>query len=209
MTKDIWKKTGIALCGLALSVTATLAPHKASADSELFIGEIMATGVSGFCPRGTAPAEGQLLPISSNQALFSLLGTTYGGDGRTNFALPDLRGRTPVGVGNGNGLLPVSQGEKRGAEQVTLTTANLAQHNHMVQANNLDGDKPGPGGKLLAAAPTSGTGTETIYSLEPANVEMSAEMISSSGQNQPLDILDPTLVIRYCIAIQGIFPPRN
>jgi microcystin-dependent protein len=92
---------------------------------------------------------------------------------------------------------------------VTLTSNQLASHSHAVNATNSDGNFPGPGSKILAAAPDGGTGQETIYSDQPANVQMSAQMIVPSGGNQPVNVQDPTQVIRYCIALQGIFPPRS
>jgi len=194
---------------LLLAITCIMTPIRVHADSNPYIGEITAMGISGFCPRGWASAEGQLLAISQNDALFSLLGTTYGGDGRTTFGLPDLRSRIPVGVGNGPGLTPHTWGQKTGNEHVNLTVNQLASHTHAVNANNLDGNKPGPGGKLLAAAPPNGTGTETIYSTEEANVQMSSEMIASTGTSTSIKIQDPSLVIRYCIATTGIYPSRS
>ena len=196
-----------ALSVIAATATFSGAPTKASAD-EPFLGDIIAVGFN-FCPRGWTAAEGQLLPISSNTALFSLLGTTYGGDGRSTFGLPDLRGRTAMGQGSGPGLTPTSMGTKKGAEAITLTVAQMPPHRHTVRANNLDGDKAGPGGKLLAAAPPSGVGSETIYSTEPATTQMSAAMISPSGGGQPMAVQDPYLVMRYCIALTGVYPSRS
>ena len=203
------KVTYSVLPALALSVACMATPDRALADSNPYVGEIAAMGIINFCPRGWASAEGQLLAISSNDALFALLGTTFGGDGRTTFGLPDLRGRVPIGEGNGPGLTPRTWGQKGGREQVSLTTAQLANHNHAVNANNLDGAWPGPGGKILAAAPEGGTGSETIYSDQMANVQMSSQMIAPTGSSAPIDVLDPTQVIRYCIALQGVFPSRN
>lgn len=114
-----------------------------------------------------------------------------------------------MGQGTGPGLTLRSQGQMVGAEAVTLSVNQLPSHSHAVNANNLDGNLPGPGGKLLAAAPPSGVGSETIYSDKAANVTMSSAMIGASGQSLPFDVEDPTLVMRYCIAAQGIFPPRN
>lgn len=203
------KVTYSVLPALALSVACMATPDRALADSNPFFGEIAPMGISGFCPRGWASAEGQLLAISQNDALFSLLGTAFGGDGRTTFGLPDLRGRVPVGVGSGPNLASRNWGQRGGAESVTLTVNQLASHNHLVNANNEDGAWPGPGGKLLAAAPEGGTGTETIYSDQPATVQMSSQMIAPTGGNAPIDVLDPTQVIRYCIALFGIYPSRN
>lgn len=203
------KTTNSALPALALAVACMAAPDRAQAGPNPYVGEIAAMGISGFCPQGWASAEGQLLQVSGNETLFSLLDTTYGGDGRTSFGLPDLRGRAPIGEGSGPSLTPHHRGQKGGLEQTSLETGQLASHNHAVNANNLDGDKPGPGGKILAAAPTGGTGTETIYSDQGPTVQMSSQMIASTGSGSPINVLDPTLVIRYCIALVGIYPSRN
>ncbi|APX14321.1 phage tail protein (plasmid) [Tateyamaria omphalii] len=169
----------------------------------------MATGITSFCPRGWAAAEGQLLAVSQNDALFSLLGTIYGGDGRTTFGLPDLRGRVPTHPGSGPGLSPVRLGQRDGQEQVALTASQNAPHSHSVQATNLDGDKGGPKDKLLAAAPNRGVGQETIYSDQDPNVTMNSQMIGNTGGSQPFSILDPSQTIRYCIALVGIYPSRS
>lgn len=197
----------------ALSVLAAMAaltgtPERAEAGVEPYLGDVMIVGFN-FCPRGWTPAEGQLMPISGNQALFALFGTQYGGDGKTTFAFPDLRGRLTVGQGVGPGLSERPQGQKGGAESQTMTIATMPAHSHMVYATNADGDLPGPGGKLLAAAPTGGTGDETIYSDLPANKTMATTMIGNTGGGQPFGISDPSLGLTHCIAIQGIFPPRN
>ena len=191
---------------LVLALAGISAPGLARADSMPFIGEIWATGVVGYCPRGSLPAEGQLLSIAEYEALYTLYGTTYGGDGRVSFGLPDLRSRVPVGAGAGAGLSPTPLGLKRGQEAVTLTQANLAPHHHGVAANNLDGDLAGPTGRLLAAAPTGGTGNETVYSDQSPNKQMSAQMIAPVGQNTPVSVLDPTLAVRYCVATTGLYP---
>lgn len=192
---------------LALAATFSGAPDRATAGPNPYIGDIVAVG-ENFCPRSWAEAAGQLLPISNYTALFSLLGTTYGGDGRTTFGLPDLRGRRAMGQGNGPGLTQRREGQKLGAETQTLTSAQLPSHSHAVNANNLDGDKPGPGNKILAAAPPGGTGSETIYSDQGPTTQMSAQMIANAGSGQPFDVVDPYLVMRYCIALQGIYPSR-
>lgn len=192
---------------LALAATLSGAPDRAAAGVNPYIGDIMAVGTT-FCPRGWASAEGQLLPISNYTALFSLLGTTYGGDGRTNFALPDLRSRRAMGQGNGPGLTQRRQGQKFGAEALTLTISQLPSHSHAVNANNLDGDKPGPGNKVLAAAPPSGTGSETIYSDQGPTIQMSPQMITNAGGSQPFNVEDPYLAMRYCIALDGVYPSR-
>lgn len=198
--------TAVSIFTLAATFSAT--PDPAAAGPDPYIGDIVSVGFN-FCPRGWASAEGQLLPIASNTALFSLIGTTYGGDGRTSFGLPDLRGRIAASQGSGPGLTPRSQGSMIGAEGVTLSAGQLPAHSHAVNANNLDGDKGGPGGKVLAAAPPSGTGSETIYSDQPATRQISAEMIATTGGSASFNVEDPYLVMQYCIALEGLYPSRN
>lgn len=172
-----------------------------------YIGEIRVFGFN-FCPYGWLPAQGQVISISQNTALFSLLGTTYGGDGVTTFELVDTQGRSIMGQGAGNGLTPRFWGDEGGQVAVTLTTNNLPSHTHLVNANNLDGDMHDPAGKLLAAAPSGGSGSETIYSVQPATVNMASSMISSAGAGQPISVSDPSLAITICIATEGIYPSR-
>jgi len=150
----------------------------------------------GFPPRGWALCNGQLLPINQNQALFSLLGTTFGGDGRVNFALPDLRGRVPAHVGDG-----LTLGQRGGQEAVTLTTANLPAHPHLVTA----------GGAAATAAPAGARFATTgafHYSTTP-QVAMAAEAVGTTGGSQAHTNLAPSLVLNYVIALQGIFPSPN
>lgn len=197
------------LPALILSLAGLAAADRAAADSNPYIGEIAPMGIINFCPNGWLSAEGQLLAISQYDALFSLLGTTFGGDGINTFGLPDLRGRVPVGVGSGPGLSVKNWGAVSGQQSVTLTQNTLASHSHAVNATNSDGNFAGPGDKILAAAPDDGTGTETIYSDQPATVQMSAQMIAPTGGSQPVAVLDPSQVIRYCIALVGIYPSRS
>jgi len=170
---------------------------------EPFIGQIQAFGFN-FAPRGWAMCEGQLLPISQNTALFSLLGTTFGGDGRTTFGLPDLRGRSIVGMGNGPGLSNISWGERGGAENHTLTTAQMPSHNHSVAVgvNTAAGSEATPTGILASIAngyaedPTSGA---SLGGVTQSNV----------GGGQSFGIRSPYLGINVCIALQGVFPSRS
>ncbi|MDR7127301.1 tail fiber protein [Pseudotabrizicola sp. 4114] len=194
------------LCALTLIGTA-VAPQSARAADEPFIGEVMLVAFD-FCPRNFLRADGSLLSIAQNQALFSLYGTTYGGNGISNFAIPDMRGRVLIGPGTGPGLPTVALGQVSGSATQTMTVNTMPTHSHAVNANNLDGDKPGPGGKLLAAAPTGGTGNETIYSTAAATVTMNPSMIAPSGSNAPFNTQDPTLGLTHCIAQFGIFPSR-
>lgn len=182
-------------------------PTLRACEAEPLIGSVCLFA-GNFCPKGYAEANGQLLSIAQNTALFSILGTTYGGDGQTTFALPDLRGRSPVGTGQGPGLSNLALGETAGAETVTLTQAQLPAHTHTatLRATNTEGSKAKPGGNVLAKL----TGTKQ-YGPEPAAVDMAPTSISVgvTGGNQPINTRPPSLGMYYCIALQGIFPSRN
>ncbi|MBK8968312.1 MAG: tail fiber protein [Saprospiraceae bacterium] len=163
-----------------------------------------------FAPRAWAYCQGQLLAIASNEALFSLIGTIYGGDGRTTFALPDFRGRIPVGAGNGPGLSNINLGQRGGAEQVTLTVNNLASHTHQVTAKiavstgNATTDEPD--GNVLA-----GTTASTYAAASTANGQLAGVSATetSAGGNQPINIMQPYLGMNFIICIQGIYPSRS
>lgn len=165
--------------------------------SEPFLAEVKICSFA-FAPRGWALCNGQLLPINQNQALFSLLGTTYGGNGQTTFALPDLRGRTAIHFGAG-----VSLGEAGGAEAVTLNESELPAHSHMRATSN-QATSATPVGNVLANAPRRGVG---VFA-EPASpvVMTPAQPV---GGGQPHDNRQPSLVLNFVIALQGIFPSRN
>jgi microcystin-dependent protein len=169
---------------------------------EPFIGEIRLFGFN-FAPLGWALCDGSLLPISQNTALFSLLGTTYGGDGRSTFALPDLRGRVPVSMGTGPGLSTYDIGELGGSENVTLIASQVPAHNHNIQASDAPASEPKPGGGVLARTNSS------TYAAGTDGTTLSANAISSSGGSQPHPNLQPFLAVNFCIALQGIFPSRN
>lgn len=191
------------------------------------LGEIM-PWAPNFAPRGWAFCDGQLLAISTNSALFSLLGTIYGGDGRTTFALPDLRGRTPIGAGHGPGLSSYIQGQAGGVETVTLTQLEMPAHNHMatpgtdmsaaMTASTADADSASPATGVslaTAAAENRGDPVTLIYTsaapdtaLAPAPVSGSIA-VSMAGGSQPHENRMPYLTIQYCIAMQGVFPSRN
>jgi microcystin-dependent protein len=160
-----------------------------------------------FAPRGSAFCNGQLLSIASNSALFALLGTTYGGDGRVNFALPNLQGRVPMGAGNGPGLTPRTLGEAGGSETTTLNVNNLPAHTHAATLNvsTAAATATSPAGNVLAAA------EREVYAPSASMVaaSTSAVAVQTAGSNQPFSIMQPYLVINYCIATQGIFPSRN
>ena len=170
---------------------------------EPFIGQIQAFGFN-FAPRGWAMCEGQLLPIQSYTALFSLLGTTFGGDGRTTFGLPDLRGRSIVGMGNGPGLSAISWGERGGAEHHTLSIAEIPAHAHSVQVavNTSPGDEASSTSTLASSA--------NGFSEEPtANSFLAGVTSKNVGGNQSFNIRNPYLGINVCIALEGIFPSRS
>jgi microcystin-dependent protein len=151
-----------------------------------------------FPPKGWAACNGQLLPINQNQALFSLLGTTYGGNGQTTFALPDLRGRAPVHLGGGG-----VQGQVMGEENHTLTQSELPSHVHGVQGSSADAAGPVAPGNVLAGTPSA------AYAPSPANTALAAGSVSNAGGSQPHANMQPYLVLNFVIALQGIFPSRN
>jgi microcystin-dependent protein len=172
-----------------------------------FIAEIrMFAG--NFAPRGNAFCNGQIIGIAQNTALFSLLGTTYGGNGTTNFALPDLRGRMPIGNGNGPGLTPRVLGEQGGVENVTLLSTQMPAHTHVPQASNLPGTQASPGAGVWATS-ASGRTPPPLYVPPPAAVAMNAAAIGVTGGNQPHPNMQPYLAVSYIIATQGVFPARN
>jgi len=165
-----------------------------------------------FAPKGWALCNGQLLPINQNQALFSLLGTTYGGDGRVNFGLPDLRSRVPVSQGNSYIL-----GQRGGEEAVTINTTTMAAHTHSLMANNSTGNTDTPGTNVALGI---GTNKGTANPGGPFNIDMyststgvaavlASQSVTNTGGNQAHSNLMPYLVLSMCIALQGIFPSRN
>lgn len=177
--------------------------------TEPYLGEIrMFAG--NFAPRGNAYCSGQLLNISQNSALFSLLGTFYGGNGTTTFALPDLRGQLPVGMGQGPGLSNYSIGERTGTETVTLNTNQIPKHNHMMLVNNNDGNLTSPGGNMPAAAQDPFTGLWIAPDKVMGDpIEMNDNALALVGGNQPHDNRMPAIAISIIIALQGVFPSRN
>ena len=169
-----------------------------------YVGEIRMVGFN-FAPTNWAQCNGQLLPIAANTALFSILGTTYGGDGRTTFALPDLRGRVPMNHGQGPGLSNVYLGEMSGQEAVTLTTNELPPHTHTVNSVVDEGNQSSPTGNLYANTKT----LDKEYSNASPNATMNPQMIQPAGGNQPFNNLQPYTTVNYIICLYGIFPPRN
>ncbi|MXO83895.1 phage tail protein [Altererythrobacter aestiaquae] len=198
-----------AIAAMSLAVTGVSAP--ASAGPNDYLGELSLVGYT-FCPRGTFGADGQLLPIAQWTALFSLYGTQFGGDGRTTFGLPDLRGRTAIGQGNGPGLTPRNVGQKSGTETVTLTAAQIPSHSHTGQVraeNTANADTGNPAGNAI------GRTTTPIYSdtavpvaggaLHPGTLHIDV----SGGGNQSHQNMQPFQVMRYCVANTGVYPSRN
>ncbi|HSJ99380.1 MAG TPA: tail fiber protein [Myxococcota bacterium] len=166
--------------------------------------QLMLTGAN-FCPQGWAPAEGQLLPINTNQALFSLLGTTNGGNGQTNFALPDLRGRAPIHQGQGPGLTNRTLGEQGGVETVTLLQSEMPAHAHALLGTTQGADAASPTGAALATKART-----TLYRADGApDTTLHGGSIASAGGSQPHANMPPYLVMRWCIALQGIFPTQS
>lgn len=171
-----------------------------------FLAEIVMFG-GNFAPRGWALCDGQLLAISSNSALFSLLGTIYGGDGRTTFGLPDLRGRSPMHAGTGPGLSGRQLGQKAGAETHTLNNTQMPSHNHTyaIDCNNADGNQDGPVGHYPAANEDA-----AVYNnAAGANQKMAQMTTNNNGGNQSFNIMQPFLVVNFIIALQGVYPSRN
>ncbi len=170
--------------------------------SEPFLAEVRIVGFN-FAPRGWAFCDGQILPINQNQSLYSLLGTTYGGDGRTSFALPDLRGRTPIHVGSSNGSTHLL-GQKGGEETHTLNAAEMPQHKHSVQGSSTDGDTSTAVGNVLAREVGS------VYDQSGTTlIDLTSAFIGANGGGQAHDNMQPYLVLNFCIALQGLFPSRN
>jgi microcystin-dependent protein len=164
--------------------------------SEPFLSEIKIMSFN-FPPKGWAFCNGQLLPINQNQALFALLGTMYGGNGQTNFALPNLRGQVPIHMGNGHTL-----GERAGSTAVTVNIQQLATHIHALNATAANGTLATPTGSLLAKFNNGYTGPGSLTTMDPSTV-------TSVGGSQPHNNMMPYLVLNFCIALQGIFPSQN
>jgi microcystin-dependent protein len=166
--------------------------------AEPFLSEIRIFSFN-FAPKGWALSNGQLLPINQNQALFSLLGTTYGGDGRVNFALPNLRGRTPIHFGDAFTL-----GEAAGSTAVTVNISQLPEHTHVLNATSATATQPIPTNTLMMA-----TASADLYGAAQSLVAMNAGVVGNVGGGQPHTNMQPYLVLNFCIALQGIFPSQN
>ena len=169
--------------------------------SEPFLAEIRIVGFN-FAPRGWAFCDGQILPINQNQSLYSLLGTTYGGDGRTSFALPDMRGRVPIHVGQSDGGTDHRQGQKSGEETHTLSAAEMPQHDHTAHGTSTAANNVSPAGGLLGTA--SG-----LYKAPGNLVTMRSDNLPNVGGGQTHNNRQPYLALNFCVALQGLFPSRN
>ena len=191
--------------GMLAVALVSLAAGRAQAQ-ECMLGEVKLFA-SNFAPVSYALANGQLLSIAQNQALFSLLGTYYGGDGVTTFALPDLRSRVPIGVGQGPGLGNYDLGQQGGEETVTQTVAQMAPHSHVMRASSAAGTHIRPQGRVLAKVdpPTAGN----IYNPGPVDSDMAPGTVSMTGGGQPQPNVPPFLAMNYIICVSGIYPSRN
>lgn len=168
-----------------------------------YLGEIRIFAFN-FAPKGWAFCNGQLLAISSNAALFSILGVTYGGNGTSTFALPNLQSRIPIHAGQGQGLSPYTQGQNGGNESLSLTTQQMPHHNHNVNVLGLNGSTNKAAGSYLADS-TGGN----LYTTSNPNNTLNANAITFVGNSQPHANIEPYLCLNFCIATSGIFPPRN
>lgn len=198
MKRFLFGTTCLATLGMASTVAA----------QDYYLGEILTVGAN-FCPAPMLSAEGQLLSISENSALFALYGTTYGGDGINTFALPDYRGRKGVGQGTGAGLSTFVLGQTGGAETSTMTSGTMPAHSHAarVRASNAAPDTNSPTGNSFATFPV---GTN-MYTTGNDNTPMSNNevQIVPTGSSAAFNVRDPYLAMRFCVVTAGIFPPRN
>lgn len=213
--KSVFTVAGLTTALLLGAIGAAPGPAQAQ---QRYLGEIFLVG-ENFCPRGSSALDGQILSIIQNQSLYSLLGTTFGGDGRTTFALPDLRGRSPVAAGAGTGLIPTPLGQKGGAPAVTLTERELPTHTHApsgtatgrVLGTSSSAAQTSPGGAAPATTAGAIYGADVNAPMAGSSVivPLSGTSTQVSGGGNALYLQDPYLAVRYCIAITGLFPPRN
>ena len=173
-----------------------------------YVGQIFMFGWD-FAAKNYALAQGQQMAISQNQALFSIIGTYYGGNGVQTFALPDLRGRTFLGTGNGPGLSDYTIGEVLGTQTVTLMSTNMAVHNHSVNVNTGAATSGVPTNAFLSQGPLVGSNQVATYATGTLNAQMNAGELNNNGGNLPVSIMQPYLTINFSIALYGVFPSRN
>jgi microcystin-dependent protein len=160
-----------------------------------------------FAPKGWAFCDGQILPLSQNTALFSLLGTTYGGDGKSNFALPDMQGNAPMHPGQGPGLSLHDLGETGGSETVSLLESEIPAHSHFVRGHTADaGDNTAPASTVVLAKSNNGQAYQTVVT---GLTQMASQALTPAGGDQPHSNMMPYLTLNFCIALQGVFPPRT
>jgi microcystin-dependent protein len=187
-------------------------PAQEDAIMEVFMGTIQAFGFN-FAPVNWALAQGQIMAITQNTALFSLLGTNYGGNGVSTFGLPDLQGRLAIGQGNGQGLSPYVIGERSGTENTTLLSSNLPPHTHSLNGSQATATNASPSGLMLSAATGADQDgnpvTVLVYGPAGTSAPMSPTSIGLTGSSIPFSILQPFLAINYSICLYGIFPSRN
>jgi microcystin-dependent protein len=208
------KRLGTAL-GLGMLAGPALAAPRGTRQvngQDPFLGEIMLFAGT-FAPRGYALCNGQLLSISQNTALFSLLGTTYGGNGQTTFALPDLQGRFPLHAGSGPSLTSHQLGQQGGSENTTLTTAQLPSHTHPLVVSSAAATSSSPAGNILAVANGRTTSnddnvTTNAYAAS-GTATVNTNAIGATGSGQPVSLVNPYLALNFCIAIEGLYPSRN
>ncbi|TNF23438.1 MAG: phage tail protein [Rhodobacteraceae bacterium] len=209
-------KTIRTLAGAALAATVlAFPPGQAKAGPDPFLGELMLFG-GNFCPRGWAKADGQLMAISQFSALFSLYGTIYGGDGRTTFALPDLRGRAPINAGQGPGLQDYREGARVGVETVTLNVVQMPSHSHAVTSTAQLQASDGPvnaasaadGALANQAAPHYSTRGNLDETMEAGSVTVTSTALNTGG-NQAHETRGPRLAMFWCVATVGVFPSRS
>ncbi len=171
-----------------------------------FVAEIRIFGFN-FAPKGWAFCDGQLMPISQNTALFSLLGTTYGGDGKSNFALPDMQGNAPMQPGQGPGLSLHDLGETGGSDFVSLLESEIPAHSHGLMASTQPGEDAAPNASVALGR---SVGASLYQSTVNANiVQLSFNALAIAGSDQPHNNMQPYLTLNFCIALQGVFPPRG
>lgn len=189
----------------ALMFLALLAPMSAAeAQTDPFVGQLMVTG-DLYCPKGWIEPSGQFLSVAQNLDLFAVLGATYGGNGSTTFALPNLNARVMMGEGQGLGLPLATQGQALGTTSVTLTAAQLPPHSHPMLASKDPGTQGDPTGAAIATfmAPNA------LYAMPPPATTMSASAVGMTGGNQPFSQYQPSLALRYCIALTGTVPKKE
>ena len=197
------------LLGLAAGVSSLLCVNSAQAQ-QMYLGRVILVGFN-FCPFGTVEAAGQILPIAQNTALFSLLGTTYGGNGTSTFALPDLRGRTPNSQGTGPGLSPYAEGQNGGTETVTLTVITMPSHTHTGVMRAVGSAAPNTDNPTNAAPADFPAGFPVYQQGTTPDVQMAANTATlfPTGAGIPFENLGPYVTLRYCIVVQGVFPSRG